>query len=347
VKTASSEFADLVMAFFVQHLAKELNASPNTITSYRDTFRLLLQYLSECTGRPVVRISIGDLEPDTILSFLDYLEQQRGNTVSTRNARLAAIRSFFAYSATRDAGLMPQAQRVLAIPSKKAPSRLLGYLTESELRMLLSQPERGTHRGRRDYLVLALLYDTGARVQELVDLRPMDFRLDRLALATITGKGRKKRIVPLMPAMAKLVREHLVETNRSHDDSSPLLRNYRGEPMTRSGVAFLLDKYRQLAAQKAPSLGRKSISPHTMRHTKAMHMFQAGISAVDDQGLSRPRRPQHAGRLCASGSGDEARSHREHSVPGRSRPPPTAPRTWPSRLAGGPVIINVCRRPTD
>ena len=202
MKAASSDFADLVRAFFVQHLAKERAASPNTIASYRDTFRLLLQYLSERTGRPVVRLCIGDLDPEKILAFLDYLERQRGNTVSTRNARLAAIRSFFAYSSTRDAALMPQAQRVLAIPAKKAPGRLLGYLTESELRLLLSQPDRCTHRGRRDYLTLALLYDTGARVQELVDLRPIDFRLDRPALVHITGKGRKQRIVPLMPAMA-------------------------------------------------------------------------------------------------------------------------------------------------
>ena len=272
--------ADLITSFFVRHLAAERAASPHTIASYRDTFCLLLRHLSVKTGRPVVGLVTDDLDPEAILAFLDHLEQQRGNAVRTRNARFAAIRSFFNYAVSRDVALTPQAQRVLAIPFKRAPGKLLGYLTDEELRLILAQPNRTTPRGRRDYLALALLYDTGGRVQEVVDLRPNDFRLDRLPLVHITGKGRKKRIVPLMPATAKLVSSYLTETGRTSDDSGQLLLNYRNEPMTRSGVAFLLDKYRRRSAEKAPSLDRKSISPHTMRHSKAMHLLQAGVAPV-------------------------------------------------------------------
>jgi site-specific recombinase XerD len=148
------------------------------------------------------------------------------------------------------------------------------------LRAILDGPDRSTSKGRRDYLILALLYDTGARVQELLDLCPADFRLDRLPWVRITGKGRKQRIVPLLPATAKLVCGYLAETDRSPTDTSPLLSNYRGEKMTRSGVTFVLDHYRQLAAENVQALRRTGISPHTLRHTKAMHLVQAGVSPV-------------------------------------------------------------------
>lgn len=275
-----SVFADLVMSFFTRHLAVERNASPHTIASYRDSFRLLLRYVAESTGRTVSRISMDDINPDTILGFLDHLEQIRSNSIRTRNVRLAAIHSFFSYAISHDPEIIALGRRALAIPFKKAPGRLTGYLSEEELRAILDRPDRTTARGRRDYLALALLYDTGARVQELVSLRPVDFRLDRISLVRITGKGRKQRIVPLMPAAAKLVRDHLDETGRSREDKTVMLRNYRGEPMTRSGVAFLLDKYRCMAAEHVSSLRRQGISPHTMRHTKAMHLLQSGVSPV-------------------------------------------------------------------
>lgn len=272
--------ATLITSFFTQYLAAERDASGHTIASYRDTFRLLLRYVADQTGRPVARLTIQHLEPSTLLAFLDHLEYDRGNSVRTRNARLAAIRSFFSYAVTREAALAAHTQRVLYIPFKKGPGKLLGYLSEEEVRALLAQPDRTTSHGRRDYLALALLYDTGARVQELVSLQPADFRLDRMPLVRITGKGRKQRIVPLLPATAKLVRDHLVETGRSSDETTPLVRNHRGAAMTRSGVAFLVEKYRRSAAEAGPSLRRRGISPHTLRHTKAMHLLQAGVSPV-------------------------------------------------------------------
>jgi site-specific recombinase XerD len=280
VTTTHATLATLVTSFFTQHLAAERDASGHTIMSYRDTFRLLLRHAAQQVGRPVARLRIDDLEHKLILSFLDHLEQDRGNSVRTRNARLAAVRSFFSYVVTRETELAAQAQRVLYIPFKKGPNRLLGYLGEEELRAILAQPDRTKPQGRRDYLALAVLYDTGARVQELVSLRPTDFRFDRMPLVRITGKGRKQRIVPLLSVTAKLVRDHLNETGRSPEETTPLLRNHCGHPITRSGVTFLLNKYRLSATREVPSLKRAEISPHTMRHTKAMHLLQAGVSLV-------------------------------------------------------------------
>ena len=279
--TASSDaLATLITAFFTRHLAAELNASAHTITSYRDTFRLLLAHVSTSTERAVSRLTLDDLAPDAILRFLEFLEQHRGNSVRTRNARLAAVRSFFAYVATQEPAAAALAQRVLHVPFKKALSRVLGYLTAEEVEAILAQPDRTTPKGRRDYLVLALLYDTGGRIQEVLNLCPADFRLDRLPLVHLTGKGRRQRIVPLRPVTATLVRRHLDETHRSPTDTDRLLRNVRGAPLTRSGAAFLLERYRRRAAAQRPTLGRRGISPHTFRHAKAMHLLQAGVSPV-------------------------------------------------------------------
>ena len=280
MNAARTRLAELITAFFMRHLAAERNASAHTIASYRDTFRFLLVHVAEATGRRVSQLTMDDFSPDAILRFLEFLEEHRGNSVATRNARLAAIRSFCVYVASQEPAAAAVAQRILHVPFKKGVGRVVGYLTRDELEAILAQPNRTTQKGRRDYLVLALLYDTGARVQELLDLCPADFRLDRCPLVRLTGKGRKQRIVPLLPATARLVRTHLEETNRSPTDVERLFRNYRGEPLTRSGVAFLLDHYRKRAISRSPTVARKGISPHSCRHTKAMHMLQAGIAPV-------------------------------------------------------------------
>ena len=179
--------ADLITGFFTRHLAAELNASGHTITSYRDTFRLLLVHIADARRRQVSRLALEDLSPDAILHFLEFLEQQRGNSVRTRNARLAAIRSFFAYVASQEPAAAALAQRVLHIPFKKTLGRTVGYLSKDEVEAILAQPDRTTRKGRRDYLMLALLYDTGGRVQEVLSACPADFRLDRLPLVRLTG----------------------------------------------------------------------------------------------------------------------------------------------------------------
>lgn len=266
MKPNCATLAELITAFFTRHLAGERNASAHTIASYRDTFRLLLVHVSTGKGRPVSHLTLDDLDPDAILRFLEWLEQHRGNSARTRNTRLAAIRSFFAYVASQEPAAAALAHRVLHVPFKKTLGRLLGYLTKEEVEAILAQPDRMTPTGRRDYLVLALLYDTGARIQEVLNLCAADFRLDRLPLMRVTGKGRKPRIVPLLPATATLVRNYLEETSRSATDGERLLRNVRGAPLTRSGAAFILERYRRLAVSQRPTLARKGISPHTWRH---------------------------------------------------------------------------------
>ena len=280
MSAAAADLATLIKSFFTRHLAAEYNASGHTIRSYRDTFRLFLRHVAETTGRRVARLSLQDLTPAAILSFLDYLEQGRSNSIATRNARLAALRSFFSYVAGQEPAAVSLAQQVLAIPFKRGPTRLLRHLSAEELRAILGRPDRTTAKGRRDYLVLALLYDTGARVQELLDLRPIDFRLDRLPLVRITGKGRKQRIVPLLPTTARLVQTHLADSKCAPEATSPLFLNRRGEKLTRSGVSFLVKHYCRIAAEHVPTLQSAGISPHTFRHTKAMHLLQAGVSPV-------------------------------------------------------------------
>lgn len=280
MSAAAADLGTLIKSFFTRHLAAEYNASGHTIRSYRDTFRLFLRHVAAATGRTVARLSLQDLTPATILSFLDYLEQARSNSVATRNVRLAALRSFFSFVASQEPTAILLAQQVLAIPFKRGLSRVLGYLSAEELRAVLAGPDRTSVKGRRDYLVLALLYDTGARVQELLDLRPVNFRLDRPPLVRITGKGRKQRIVPLLPIAARLVQIHLAESKCAPEATSPLFLNRRGDKLTRSGVSFLVEHYRRLASEHVPTLHRTGISPHTFRHTKAMHLLQAGVSPV-------------------------------------------------------------------
>jgi site-specific recombinase XerD len=275
-----SSLTELVTAFFTRHLASERNASGHTIATYRDTFRLLLVFLGQAQGRPVSQLTLDAFSPDAILHFLEFLEQQRGNSVRTRNVRLAAIRSFFTYVISQEPAAGALAQRILHIPFKKPLGRAVDYLTKEEVEAMLAQPTRTTLKGRRDYLVLALLYDTGGRIEEVLNLCPADFRLDRLPLVRLMGKGRKQRIVPLLPITATLVRQHVEETHRSPTDTEQLLRNARGTPLTRSGAAFLLEQYRRQAVSQCPTLARKGITPHRFRHTKAMHMLQAGISPV-------------------------------------------------------------------
>jgi len=272
-------FADLVTGFFSAHLVAESGASSHTVQSYRDTFKILLRYAAATTGLPPVRMSISTFTPEVVTSFLRHLESDRGNCIATRNSRLAAIRSFFAYASTRDPAVLGQSRQILAIPFKRGPHRLLGHLADEELQAILGAPDRTREVGRRDYLALALLYDTGARASELVAIRPCDFRFERYSVVTLTGKGKKSRTVPLLPATAELVLRHLDEHGLKADDEASLLRSSRG-PLTRSGVAFLVRKYRLRAADAVPSLRRNGISPHTFRHTKAMSLLRAGIHPV-------------------------------------------------------------------
>lgn len=274
------DLATLITAFFVRHLAAEHNASPHTAKAYRDAIKLLLRFAADTSHRPIAGVTLEDLSPDLILRFLADLETTRRNTVRTRNARLAAIHSFFRYVLERHPECALACHRVLAIPVKKAARPLLGYLTAAELAHVLGQIDRTTIEGERDYLLLALLYDTGTRIQELLDLRPSDVRFEAPALARLHGKGRRERLCPLLPQSARLVSRYLARVGRPLEDPSPLFRNRYGQPLKRHGARYLLKKYLDAARLSMPSLRRSRISPHTLRHTKAMHLLQAGVPLI-------------------------------------------------------------------
>jgi site-specific recombinase XerD len=276
----STDLALHLSRFFADHLARERNASPNTIKGYRDAFKLLLHYCRDHHGMPPDRLTVRALTPDVIRGFLAELEQRPRHSARTRNHRLSAIHSFFRYVQFEDPELVLQCQQVLAIPMQRAPQRPVAHLTPDDMGAILAAPDLATPSGRRDAVLLCVLYDTGARVQELVDLSVRDVRLDAPAQIQLTGKGGKTRVVPLMESTVALLREYLREHNlhRAERASSPLFWNRRRERLTRSGVRHILNQHAARARQQRPGL--PPVHPHKLRHSKAMHLLQAGNSMV-------------------------------------------------------------------
>lgn len=274
------DLAPLVTTFFIRHLPAERNVSANTTAAYRDTFKLLLRFLGEATRRAAETLHVEDLTPERLLQFLATLEATRRNSVRTRNARLAAIHCFFRYVLDTDPALAALCQHILAIPLKKTSHAVLPYLSDTELAHILAQIDRSTLTGERDYLLIALLYDTGARIQELLDLTPRDFRFAAPPFVRLRGKGRRERLCPLLTQTARLVSRFLSITRRCNEDATPLLQNRYGQRLTRHGARYLLKKYVQRARVSLPQLDRVRISPHTLRHTKAMHLLQSGVPLI-------------------------------------------------------------------
>jgi site-specific recombinase XerD len=272
--------ATLLSTFFLRYLALERGVSPHTSASYRDAIKLLLQFSAARCKRSVDQLTIEDLTAPVVLEFLAHLETNRSNTVRSRNARLAAVQTFFRYVAGREPLLAALCSPVLSIPMKKALRPVLGYLSEQELGHLLAQVDRSARHGERDYVLLSVLYDTGARIQELLDVKPCDFHLETPPFVRIRCKGRRERLCPLLPQSAQLVRKFLVTNGRPIDQREPLLQNGRGTRLGRHGARYILLKYLRRATGSMPSLGRPTISPHTLRHTKAMHLLQSGVPLV-------------------------------------------------------------------
>lgn len=270
----------LITDFFITHLARERDASSHTVFAYRDALKMLLSFVARLRCCTVDRLRFEDLSVEVILQFLTHLENDRQNSVRSRNARLAALHSFFRYASSREPALALLCQRMLAIPFKKTTRRTLGYLTDEEMKSLLGHIDRDTVNGERDYVLIALLYDTGARVQELLNLRPSDLRLEKPAFVRITGKGRKERICPLLPQTARLVSRFLAEQKRVIENDGLCFLNRYGQRLSRHGVRYLLKKYIAVTRQETPLIGRPGISPHTLRHTKAMHLLQAGLPLI-------------------------------------------------------------------
>ena len=268
-------FPALLQEFFHRRLIAQRGASPHTIASYRDTFTLFLGYAAERTGRTPSALALSDLDAPMVLGFLDHLETERGNSARTRNLRLTAIRSFMRYASLREPSLLPVAQRVLAIPVKRFDRPVLGYLSRDEITAIIDAPDRSTWSGQRDAVLFAVLYNTGARVSEIIRLLVADVLLDRASSLLLHGKGRKERVVPLWKSTAAQLRRWLPRIDGNPD--APVFPNRAGEPLSRSGVEHQLRVACRKAAERHPSLATRRISPHTLRHTTAMHLLQSGV----------------------------------------------------------------------
>ena len=268
-------FATLVREFFCDRLIAQQNASTRTVASYRDMFRLLLRFFTECRGRAPTALTLADLDAPSILEFLDHLEQRRGNSVRTRNVRLAALRSFLKYAASRDPTALPAVQRVLAIPMKRSARPLLGHLSREEMAAVLAAPNATTWSGQRDRALFALMYNTGARVSEAIGLRRSDVTFSPSRTVQIRGKGRKQRVIPLWGSTSDCLRAWLPRIGQ--EPESPLFPNTHGRPLSRSGVEDRLGEAVQAAAVTCATLKGRRVSPHTLRHTTAMHLLQSGV----------------------------------------------------------------------
>ena len=267
-------FSQLVQDFFLRRLMAQRGASARTVESYRDAFELLFCFIEQRTGKAASALQLADLDAPMILDFLDHLETKRSNSVRTRNLRLAAIHSFMRYAAVRDPSSLPITGRVLAIPSKRFDRPVLGYLSREQIAAILAAPDRSTWSGHRDAVMLATTYNTGARVSEITTLRVRDVLLERQTAVHIHGKGRKQRVIPLWKNTATELRAWLGKINDA--PQAPVFPNRAGAPMSRSGVRDRLDRAVAAAQHSCPSLRGQHISPHTLRHSTAMHLLQSG-----------------------------------------------------------------------
>lgn len=267
--------APLVQAFFTDHLVRQRRASPQTVASYRDTFRLLVRHLSQTIGKEPASLTLEDFQPKAILRFLDSIEQDRSNSVRTRNVRLAAIRSFFRLVALRDPGHLDLVAQILSIPVKRADRRQIGYLTRPEIDAVLAVPGSRTWAGRRDHALLLTLYNTGARISEVLALRQNHLSFESTSLVHLKGKGRKDRSVPLWPTTTRVLRAWIAECGDGGDRI--LFPNARRGSLSTDGAAYILQRAVRRAAPACPSLNGRRISPHVIRHTTAMHLLQSGV----------------------------------------------------------------------
>ena len=287
---------------------------------------MLFSFVEQRVGKSPSALALADLDAPLVLDFLDYLETERGNTTRTRNARLAAIHSFMRYAALRDPASLPVTQRVLAIPAKRFDRPMLGYLTRDQIAAILAAPDRGTWSGHRDAVLLATTYNTGARVSEITALRVRDILLDRNTAVHLHGKGRKQRVIPLWKNTATDLRGWLRRITAEPD--APVFPNRAGAPLTRSGVRDRLDRAVAIAKQRCPSLHGQRISPHTLRHTTAMHLLQSGTDLAHrlvarafqpDRHTSIPRsRSRHQG--SSTTQADRPQPHTNTIPPQRPAP---------------------------
>lgn len=276
-----TNFARYLTDFFSVYLTAQKNVSKNTIYSYRDAFKLLFKYCQEVKGIAIERITIDLLTAGLIKDFLYWLEHERKCSISTRNQRLASIHSFFRYIQGEAPAGIHHFQKVISISTKKAGKKVIGHLSPDAMKLILEQPDKNSSKGRRDLTLLSVLYDTGARVQELIDIKVIDLALDPLPVISLTGKGNKMRRVPLMKNVVTLLQGYLSERdlNKQWKNQYPLFINNQHNKLTKEGVAYILGKYVKMASEKSQVVPKR-VSPHVLRHSKAMHLLQAGVNLI-------------------------------------------------------------------
>lgn len=272
---SSANFPALLETFFTDRLIAQRRVSPHTVASYRDTFRLLLQFAHKELGKPPSKLAMADLNTTLIGAFLDNLEKIRANSSRSRNLRLTAIRSFFRYTALECPEHSAGIQRVLAIPAKRQSSRLVDFLTRPEIEALLAVPDQTTWLGRRDRGLLLFAIQTGLRLSEVIGLRQGDIYLGRGAHVRCEGKGRKQRCTPLTRTTVHALRTWVREQGK--DETKFLFPSARGGQLSHDSVQYLVTKYAKSAAIACPTLRKKRVSPHVLRHTTAMELLQAGV----------------------------------------------------------------------
>ena len=278
----SNDFATYLSAWFLKYLPLRTGYSDNTIKSYRDSFLIFLRYCSSELGIKPEKMDFTQINRNMVEDFLLWLEHQKKLSVSTRNLRLSALQAFFSYIQLESPEYMELCNSILTVRSKKAPAAEINYLSIEGVKALLSTPDIAGRSGRRDLAVLALMYDTGARVQEIADLKKADIRIKKPSTIRLTGKGNKTRIIPLMPQTMNIKKKYMDDYGLFGETKGmePLFFNRKGEKLTRAGLSYILNKYAKKAADENKSLISDKMSPHVLRHSKAMHLLQSGVNLI-------------------------------------------------------------------
>lgn len=278
----NNDFATCLSAYFLKYVPTRTGYSSNTIKSYRDTFTIFLRYCNDELSIKPEKMDFSLINRNMIEGFLSWLECQKKHSVSTRNLRLAALQAFFRYIQLESPEYMELCSSILTIKSKKTPITEMKYLSIEGIKSLLSMPDTNLKSERRNLAVLALMYDTGARIQEIADLQVADIRIKIPATIRLTGKGNKTRIIPLMPQAMDILKKYMADYGLSDDikQSEPLFFNKKNEKLTRAGLSYILNKYVEKAMVDHKDLFPDKMSAHVLRHSKAMHLLQSGVNLI-------------------------------------------------------------------
>ena len=276
-----TDFAKYITEFLSVYLPTHKNVSKNTICSYRDTFKLLINFCQEKNGIRAEQITLGVLSSNFIIEFLEWLEISRKCSITTRNQRLAALHSFFRYVQAEEPAGIFNFQKITSIPIKKAKKPVIEHLTPEAIKLLMEQLDKHTKKGRRDLTLMSTLYDSGARVQELIDIRVRDIALQAPAIITLTGKGNKTRRVPIMKNTASLLQNYILENNldKPWKNENLLFVNNQHRKLTKEGIAYIVSKYVE-SARKTSTIIPSKVKVHMFRHSKAMHLLRAGVNLI-------------------------------------------------------------------